>query len=125
MKENTEHDRVEQAKQGEPAAIAELYRCYWRAARAAAYGVTGDWSLAEDAASEAFSKAMSRVADLRDPPQFGPWLRTIVIHTARRFKVTSSAHKRVEPQTLQDAEALAPVEHLEQQESRPPAERVV
>ena len=32
---------VEKAKQGEPAAIAELYRCYWRAARATAYGMTG------------------------------------------------------------------------------------
>ncbi len=50
MKENTEKDLVERAKQGEPAAIAELYRRYWRAARATAYGVTGDFAIAEDAA---------------------------------------------------------------------------
>ena len=54
MKQNTEQDWVERAKKGEPAAIAELYRRYWRAARAAAYGVTADFALAEDAASEAF-----------------------------------------------------------------------
>ncbi len=36
MKENTEQNWVEKAKQGEPAAIAELYRRYWRAARATA-----------------------------------------------------------------------------------------
>jgi predicted DNA-binding protein (UPF0251 family) len=48
MSQNTEHDWVERAEQGEPAGIAELYRRYWRAARAAAYGVTGDLSLAEN-----------------------------------------------------------------------------
>ena len=36
MKENTEQNWVERAGQGEPAAIAELFRLYWRAARAAA-----------------------------------------------------------------------------------------
>jgi len=36
MKENVEQDWVERAGQGEPAAIAELFRFYWRAARAAA-----------------------------------------------------------------------------------------
>lgn len=43
MDQNTEHDWVERARQGEPAALAELYRRYWRAARATAYGVTGDY----------------------------------------------------------------------------------
>ena len=31
MSQNTEHDWVERAKRGEPPAIAELYRRYWRA----------------------------------------------------------------------------------------------
>ena len=35
MKENTEQDWVQRAGQGEPTAIAELFRRYWRAARAA------------------------------------------------------------------------------------------
>ena len=51
MDDHAEHDWVERAKKGDRAAIAELYKQYWRAARAAAYGVTGDLSLAEDAAS--------------------------------------------------------------------------
>ena len=55
MSQDAEHDWVERARRGESAAVAELYRQYWRAARAAAYGVIGDLSLAEDAASEAFS----------------------------------------------------------------------
>ena len=54
MEQNAEQNLVQRAKQGEPAAISELFRLYWRAARAAAFGVTGDFALAEDAASEAF-----------------------------------------------------------------------
>jgi len=119
MSQNNEHDWVERAKQGEPVAIAELYRRYWRAARAAAYGVTGDLSLAEDAASEAFSAAMSGLADLRDPDRFGPWLRTIVVRTARRFKTASSTQKSIEPQALPDAEAPAPGEIWSNRNWRP------
>ncbi len=91
MDPRTEHDRVERAKRGEPAAIAELYRRYWRAARAAAYGVTGDLSLAEDAASEAFGAALNGLSGLRDAQRFGPWLRTIAARTARRLKTAAAA----------------------------------
>ncbi len=75
MTVNLEHDWVERARRGERSAVAELYRQYWRAARAAAYGVSGDMELAEDAASEAFSAAMDGLESLRDPRRFGPWLR--------------------------------------------------
>ena len=71
MKENTEQDWMERAKQGEPAVIAELYRRYWRAARATAYGVTGDLNLAEDAASEAFYAALDGLQDLKGTQRFG------------------------------------------------------
>ena len=47
MGQNAEHDRIERARQGDPGAVAHLYRRYWRAARAAAYGVTADLALAE------------------------------------------------------------------------------
>ncbi len=90
MTENTEQDWIERARQGEPAAVAELYRRYWRAARAAACGVMGDFSLAEDAASEAFYAALDGLQGLKDTQQFGPWLHTIVVRTARRRKTTKS-----------------------------------
>ena len=63
MELNTEQDWIERAGEGEPAAVAELFRCYWRAARAAAFGVTGDFALAEDAASEAFYAAIESLPD--------------------------------------------------------------
>ncbi|MHC4542159.1 MAG: RNA polymerase sigma factor [Planctomycetota bacterium] len=116
MSQNTEQNWVERAKQGEPAAIAELFRLYWRAARAAAYGVTGDFALAEDAASEAFHAAIENLPDLRDTQRFGPWLRTIVVRTARRQKVKTSKENGAEFQTLPDAETSPPGADLERQE---------
>jgi len=116
MKENTEENWVDRAKQGDPAAIAELFRIYWRAARAAAYGVTGDFALAEDAASEAFYAAIESLPDLRDTQRFGPWLRTIVVRTARRQKAKTSKGNGVELQTLLDDGALPPGANLERRE---------
>ena len=116
MAEDTEPNWVQRAKQGEPTAIAELYKRYWRAARAAAYGVTGDLPLAEDAASEGFSAAMNGLANLRDPGRFAPWLRVIIVRTARRLMAAASTGNGIEPQELPDSAAVAPGERLEQQE---------
>jgi len=116
MNENTEQDCIQRAGRGEAAAIAELFRLYWRAARAAAFGVTGDFALAEDAASEAFYAAIESLSDLRDEQRFGPWLRTIVVRTARRQKAKTSKENGAELQTLPDAGALPPGADLERQE---------
>jgi RNA polymerase sigma factor (sigma-70 family) len=116
MEQNSEQDWVQRAKQGEPAAIAELFRLYWRAARAAAYGVTADFALAEDAASEAFYAAIESLPDLKDTQRFGPWLRTIVIRTARRQRAKSAKENGAELKTLPDIETPVPGAHLERQE---------
>ena len=114
MEENAEHSLIERAKQGQAAAIAELYGRYWRAARAAAYGVTADMSLAEDAAAEALYAAIGSLQDLKDVQRFGPWLRTIVIRTANRLKAAHSKEKGFE--LPPEAPSLAPNDSLEQQE---------
>jgi RNA polymerase sigma factor (sigma-70 family) len=116
MKKNTQQDWVERARQSEPAAIAELYRCYWRAARAAAYGVTGNIELAEDAACEAFYAAIDSLGDLKNTHRFGIWLRTIVIRTANRLKKASLKNSKLEPQTLPDTKSPTPSDNLEQRE---------
>ena len=90
MAEIPEQTYVEQARRGDATAVGALYQRYWRAARAAAYGVTSDIVRAEDAASEAFCKALEHLADLREASRFGPWLRTIVIRTARRLQKTKT-----------------------------------
>jgi RNA polymerase sigma-70 factor (ECF subfamily) len=79
----SDRELVERARQGDGAAIAELFSRYWRAARAAAFGVTGELASAEDAAAEGFRQAWAGLDSLRDPERFGPWLRTIVVRKAR------------------------------------------
>jgi len=116
MKENTEQDWVERAKQHEPAAIAELYRRYWRAARATAYGVTGDFELAEDAAAEAFYAALDSLQDLKDTQRFSPWLHTIILRTAKRLATTRSKKNSIELKTQHGTKSPTPSDSLEQQE---------
>ena len=95
MAELPEKTRVERAQRGDPTAVGELYQRYWRAARAAAYGVTGDITQAEDAASEAFCAALESLSDLRDASRFGPWLRTIVVRTARRLQRAKTTPRQI------------------------------
>jgi RNA polymerase sigma-70 factor (ECF subfamily) len=83
-----EDDRslVARARQGDAGAIGALFSRYWRAARAAAFGVTGELASAEDAAAEAFRQAWIGLDSLRDADRFGPWLRTIVVRRARQSR---------------------------------------
>jgi len=83
MNEPNDSRLVELARQGDRTAIGELFSRYWRAARAAAYGVTADWASAEDAASEGLRQALSRLDSVVDPARFPAWLRTIVVRRAR------------------------------------------
>lgn len=98
MTEIPDRELVERARRGNSGAVAALYARYWRAARAAAFGASGDFAAAEDAASEAFEQAMAGLASLRDPERFGPWLRTIAIRRARA--TLRSAKLFVEPVEL-------------------------
>src|SRR6266571_3463790 len=94
MCEHADQELVERARRGDGAAIGKLFSRYWRAARAAAFGVTGEFASAEDAAAEGFREALAGLDALRDPNRFGPWLRTIVVRKARlglRSRATTAA----------------------------------
>lgn len=96
MSEHADRELIELARRGDAAGVGELFSRYWRAARAAAFGVTGELASAEDAAAEAFREALAGLNSLRDPDRFGSWLRTIVVRKARlelqgRRRVTADA----------------------------------
>ncbi|MBN1399012.1 MAG: RNA polymerase sigma factor [Bacteroidetes bacterium] len=95
MDKNTQNNLVIKAGKGDQNAIGELFKLYWRAARAAAFGVTGNIELAEDAASEAFYTAITNIEDLLDTGKFGPWLYTIVIRSAKHIKNSKSSNNAV------------------------------
>jgi RNA polymerase sigma-70 factor (ECF subfamily) len=99
------------ATAGDGAAIAELYTRFWRAARASAYGVLGEYASAEDAAAEAFRLALPALSRLRDPDRFAPWLRRIVKRVASRqaretARATAASEAAVHPDVPDPDESL-------------------
>ena len=116
MKEKSEENLVIKIRQGDSAAVGELYCRYWRAARATAYGVIGDLNLAEDAASEAFYIALENLQTLKDTYRFGPWLNTIVVRTAIRLKTSQSKRKDKELEASSKTWAFVSGDVLEERE---------
>jgi RNA polymerase sigma factor (sigma-70 family) len=73
---------VKRALAGDHEAYGTLVEKHQRAAVAFAYGMTGDVTLAEDAAQEGFIRAFQALSRLEEPSRFLPWLRTIVRNAA-------------------------------------------
>ena len=66
-------------------AFCELVRMFQDLAYAAAYAVLGDFSLAEDAAQEAFTSAWQKLDQLREPEAFPGWFRRLVLTECNRL----------------------------------------
>lgn len=68
-------------------AVRQAYSAHYRRLVAALYGLTGDYSEAQDLVQEAYARALARprqFLDLADPEA---WLRTVAINLARtRFR---------------------------------------
>ena len=116
MTENIDYNLVEQAKKGDSTAIGKLFTHYWRAARATAYGITADYDLAEDIASEAFCAALENLHELKDSNRFGPWLHTIVVRTARHLKYSKSEKKKKDIKQVREKKIDVPQSSLEKRE---------
>ena len=70
------------AQRGDAAAFGRLIPRYERVALGIAFAITGDPAQAGDVVQEAFVRAWERLADLKDPRKFGPWLCGIVRNMA-------------------------------------------
>jgi RNA polymerase sigma-70 factor (ECF subfamily) len=68
----------------EGAGFRELYEQEFAAVYRAAYALSGDRSLAEDAAQEAFARALARWRRLGREPWAGGWVMTTALNVARR-----------------------------------------
>jgi RNA polymerase sigma factor (sigma-70 family) len=66
-------------------AFCELVSMFQDMAYAAGYAVLGDFSLAEDAAQEAFISAWQKLKQLRQPEAFPGWFRRIVLTECNRL----------------------------------------
>jgi RNA polymerase sigma-70 factor (ECF subfamily) len=70
------------ARKGSSDAVEILFDRYWTFAWRAAYAVTADRSLADDAAQEAIEKAFGALHRFDETRPFGPWLKRIVVNRA-------------------------------------------
>ena len=83
MTDEPDAELVAQLRQGSRAAAARLATRHLRACRAVALAVTGDVSVAEDVAQDAFVQAIERIDDCRSPDRFREWLLQIARNRAR------------------------------------------
>ena len=81
---------VERACNGDANSFTELCRRYYPAMVAIAHSIIGDRHLAEDAAQQAFVKAVRKLPQLKNKSKFASWLAVICRNTtldlARREK---------------------------------------
>jgi RNA polymerase sigma-70 factor, ECF subfamily len=70
------------ARKGSMQAAEALFDRYWTHAWQAAYSVTVDRGLADDAAQEAMEKAFGSLDRFDETRPFGPWLKRIAVNQA-------------------------------------------
>lgn len=70
------------ARGGSTAAAAALFDRYWAHAWRAAYAVTADRALADDAAQDAIQQAFGALRRFDETRPFGPWLKRIAVNRA-------------------------------------------
>lgn len=113
-------ETVRNAQRGDADAFAELIARFERTALAVAYGVLADGDAAGDVVQDAFVRAWRRLADLREPQRFGPWLCSMVrnlAHDAQRRARRESRARAAVPSTVQVDRGDDPAVHVERRES--------
>ncbi|HPT83981.1 MAG TPA: RNA polymerase sigma factor [Limnochordia bacterium] len=84
--EYSEQELIRRAKQGEHAAMEQIFRMHLDSAIRLAYLVTRNWATAEDAVQEAFVQAFRSLPGFQANRPFKPWFTRIVINKAKRTK---------------------------------------
>ena len=82
MQRHPDRDLIALALDGSRDAAAALFDRYWPFAWRAAYAVTLDRTLADDAAQEALTRAFGALGRFDATRPFGPWLKRIAVNSA-------------------------------------------
>jgi RNA polymerase sigma-70 factor (ECF subfamily) len=78
----TDGQLVRRVRRGDAAAFDVLFARHWRTSFRAALAIASSAAAAEDAAQEAWLRAMRGLDGCRPPEHFGRWLRRIAINCA-------------------------------------------
>ena len=98
MTEKLQKELVEAAVAGNIDSFGQLARRYYASMVAIAYAVLADHQLAEDAAQEAFARALTSLSKLRRPDKFAPWLAQICRNVAR--DMVAAKARQINPEDL-------------------------
>ena len=82
MRRRPDPELIVLARTGSTAAVEVLFDRYWPHVWKAAYAVTADRGLADDAAQEAIEKAFAALNTFDETRPLGPWLKRIAINSA-------------------------------------------
>ncbi len=82
MQRLPDHRLIVLARDGARQAADVLFDRYWEHAWKAAYAVTADRTLADDAAQEAVEDAFGALRRFDETRPFGPWLKRIAVNRA-------------------------------------------
>jgi RNA polymerase sigma-70 factor (ECF subfamily) len=93
---------VERACDGDANSFTELCRRYYPAMVAIAHSIIGDRHLAEDAAQQAFAKAVRKLPQLKNKSKFAAWLAVICRNVALDL-----ANKKERFQSAEDLSMIA------------------
>ncbi len=114
---------VQAAQAGDLDSFGTLCESYHAPLVAVAYSVLGDHQLAEDAAQEAFARALTNLRKLKDYEKFAPWLAQICRHVAadmaRARRRSASVEERAE--RTNDPQEDEPVRQVRNAVDRLPA----
>jgi len=101
--EKLQTELVEAALNGSIDSFAQLARRYYASMVAIAYSILADHQLAEDAAQEAFARALINLSKLRKLDKFAPWLAQICRNVARDMVAANA--RSINPGDLHQAPA--------------------
>ena len=82
MRRRPDTELILLARKGSTEAAEVLFDRYWTHAWRAAYAVTADRTLADDAAQEAMQKTFGALHRFDETRPFGPWLKRIAVNSA-------------------------------------------
>jgi RNA polymerase sigma-70 factor (ECF subfamily) len=84
----TDAELVQKSLAGQHEPFGQLYDRYARLAASVTAGVSGDWPAVDDMVQECFLRAYRKLATLRDPSLFGPWITGIARQVGRERRRT-------------------------------------
>ena len=99
--EKLQTELVEAALDGNIDSFGRLARRYYASMVAIAYSILADHQLAEDAAQEAFARALTSLSKLRKPDKFAPWLAQICRNVAK--DMVAARARPINPRDLSGA----------------------